>query len=181
VRHVVEQRVDDRHDLVLGPHADVHVHPEDLQLLRHPLVALDQHPVALAGRDPLRRPVRRRVRARAQHAEVAAGRGGLHLGHRGGQVGPRLRHRRADSGDHLDAGLQQLVLGLGVVDALGRRQLGQDLVGSGGQLAGVEVDQLQLPLDPQAGPLGGAEVDPHPTSVRVRPGPAWGARVRCAA
>jgi hypothetical protein len=167
--------------LSVGPHADVHVHPEDLQLLGHPLVALDQHLVALAGRDPLRRPVRRRVRTGAEHAKVAPGRGGLDLGHRLGQVGPGLRHRRAHAGDHLDAGLQQLVLGLRMLDPLGRGQLGQDLVGARGQLAGVEIDQLQLPLDPDAGPLGRAEVDPHPRSVRVRRVPAWRAPVRCSA
>ena len=85
---------------------------------------------------------------------------------------------RADAGDDLDGRLQQLVLGLGVLlGALGA-QLLEDLVGAGRQLAGLEVDQLQLPLDAQAGPLGRPEGDLHlPESREVgRAHPATDAR-----
>ena len=91
--------------------------------------------------------------------------GGDHLGERAGQVGLRLRDRRADAGDDLDRRLQQLVLGLGVLlGALGAELL-EDLDGAGGELAGLAVDELQLPLHAQAGALGGLERDLHVGSL----------------
>jgi hypothetical protein len=161
VRQVAEQRVDDRHRLLGRADAAVHVHPEDLQLPGEPLVAFDQLQVALLVGDPLRRPVGDRVRAAADHPDVALGGRLLHLGDRAGQVGARLGHRLADAGDDLDARLQQFVLGLRVhaVAVLGDR--GEDRVGRARQLARVEIDELEFPLHPETRPLGPREVDTH--------------------
>ena len=58
------------------------------------------------------------------------------------------------------------MLGLGVLlGALGPELL-EDLDGARGELAGLAVDELQLPLDAQAGALGGLEGDLHPGKSR---------------
>jgi hypothetical protein len=109
----------------------VHVHPEDLQPAGQPLHALDQLQVALLRGNALGLPVGEGVGARAHQAQPAAvGRGG-DLGDGGGEVGLGLGDGGADAGDHLDRGLQQLVLGLGVLlGALGADLL-EDLDGAG--------------------------------------------------
>jgi hypothetical protein len=131
----------------------VHVHPEDLELAGHPLVAFQQSGVPRIVGDLLGDPVSHGVRAGAEHAHVALLRGGRHLRDGFGQVGTRLRDRLADAGDHLDARLEQFVLGLGMHTVAAFGDVGQDLVRAADQLAGVQVDELELPLDTQAGPL----------------------------
>jgi hypothetical protein len=93
------------------------------------------------------------VGARAEHADIALLRGRGDLGDGPGQVGTRLLDGLADAGDHLHARLEQLVFGLGMVAVAVFGDVGQDLVRAADQLAGVQIDQLELPLDTQAGPL----------------------------
>jgi hypothetical protein len=130
----------------------VDVHAEDLEAAGHPLHLLHQSVVAGVGADRLIAPVRERVGARAQQGQAPGLGGPLHLGQGGFQVGPGLAHGLAHPGDDLHRALEQLVLGLGVHAAgVAGAQLGQQIRGGIGQLAGGGVDHLQLDLDAQAG------------------------------
>ena len=91
--------------------------------------------------------------------------GGDHLRERAGEVGLGLRDRRADAGDDLDRRLQELVLGLGMLLGSLGPDLLQDLDRSGGELAGLPVDQLELPLHAEAAALGGLEGNLHVGSL----------------
>ena len=53
------------------------------------------------------------------------------------------------------------MLGLRVLSPPSGRSSSRISIGAGGQLAGLAVDQLQLPLDAEARALGGLEGDPH--------------------
>ena len=57
------------------------------------------------------------------------------------------------------------MLGLGVLLGAVGADLLEDLDGAGGELAGLAVDELQLPLHAQAGALGGLEGDLHVGSL----------------
>jgi hypothetical protein len=93
------------------------------------------------------------VRAGADHSEVALLRGTRDLPDGLGQVSTRLSDGLADAGDHLDARLEQFVLGLGVITVAVLGDVGEHFVRAAGQLARVEIHQLELPLDAQAGSL----------------------------
>ena len=71
VRVVVEQRRDDRHHLVRRGDPDMHMHTPDQHLAAPPLGALDQLGVARRVGQLLRRPLRERVRARAEQLHAA--------------------------------------------------------------------------------------------------------------
>jgi hypothetical protein len=69
------------------------------------------------------------------------------------KVGARLPDGLANAGDDLHARLEQLVFGLGMLTVAVFGDVGQDLVRGADQLAGLQIHQLELPLDTQAGPL----------------------------
>ena len=75
-----------------------------------------------------------------------------YLVHGRGKIVQGLLHGRAHSGDGLDAGFEQFMLGLGVLGPPVLGEPGEDLRCPRTQLARVPVDQLQLPLDAQRGP-----------------------------
>ena len=175
MRQVLAQRVDDGDGLVRRADADVHVDAEDLQPPGQPLHPLDELEVALLRRDELGLPVGERVGARAHEAQPAAVGGGHDLGEGAGQVGLGLLDRRADAGDDLDRRLEQLVLGLRVLLGAVGADLLEDLHGTGRQLPGLAVDELQLPLHAEAGAGRGLERDLHVGSLGsiTVPPPPW--------
>jgi hypothetical protein len=148
----------------------VHVHAEDLQSAGEPLHVLDQLRVPRVRADLLRGPVGERVGARAHQPEAAALGRVADLLDRRGEVADGFVGGRADTGDDLDARLEQLVLGLRVLAAMGRPELGEDLARrtAGRQLAGLEVDELELPLDAEAGPRRRRERDLHARRLPTR-------------
>jgi hypothetical protein len=128
------------------------VDAEDLQPAGQPLHVLDQLLVAGVGADQLRRPVGEGMGARAHDTEPSPCCRVVDLGQGLEQVALGLRDRSADAGDDLDARLEQLVFGLGMLTPVRRAQLGEDLArgATGRQLPRLEVDELELPLDTDA-------------------------------
>ena len=165
MRDVGGEGVGDGDGLLGRLHAHVHVDAEDLEPAGQPLHLLDQSGVPRIGADLLLGPVREGVRARADEGEVAPFQMGMQLGQRLFEVGPGFHDRRAHTGDDLDGGLEQLVLGLGVKTArLVPPEVGEDLGGRAVELSTLGLDDLQFHLDAEARAVGGVKVDLHRAS-----------------
>jgi hypothetical protein len=124
--------------------ADMHVRPEDEQLLRQVLhVRLHPH-VALQRGDLLRGPVGEGVRPGRGHPQVLAGRQPDHHPPQALQLGARLRRRLAHARPDLHDALVQLGLDLAQHQVV----VVQDLGDVGAQLPRLRVDDLVLFLDP---------------------------------
>ena len=164
VRVVAQQRREHRHHPRRVRHPDVHVHAPDQHLPAPPLGAVDQLLVAVALGQLLPGPRRERVRARAEQVESEVVPGRYDDLERPPQVGHRLGHGAADAGDDLDGVLQQLL-----VQPLRVRQPGlgpgEEVRGVVAQVAGLPVDQRELPLHAERRLGRGVEVDPHPVRV----------------
>jgi hypothetical protein len=151
MREVVDQAVQHRKDLVPAVQSDVDVDAVDDHLPAPPLRPVDELRVAFLISHGLQLGRAERMAPGAEDLH-AHGVGDLaDRGQRTVQVGFRLRHGGADSGDEFHGVQQQLLLDVRVLVVLVEFGMpGSDsaehLVRHGGQLAGLGVDERQLPF-----------------------------------
>lgn len=125
----------------------MHVHTPDQHLPSPPLGALDQLSVARSGGELLGGPLRERMCAGAEelHAPIP------HDAPRRAQGLPQVLHRfargLADAGDDLDGVAQQFLVHTRVF-----ADLGDHRGGFVAQVAGLRVDERELPLHPDGRP-----------------------------
>ncbi len=144
---LVQQRGDDRHHLVGRRHADVHVHAPDQHLPSPPLGALDQFGIARGVGEFLRRPLRERVCAGTEQLHAAVPHDAARRAERLPQVVHGLARGAADAGHHFDGVAQQFL-----VHARVFADLGDHRGGFVAQVAGLRVDERELPLDAERRP-----------------------------
>jgi hypothetical protein len=163
------RRADGQH-LVAVLDAHVHVHPVDEHLAAPPLGAVDQRLVALLVGDALVVPLGERVGAGAHQLDPQRVGDAADLLDRPLQVRPRLLDRAADARDHLDGVEQELLADQGVLAATLGRDRVEHRLGDLPQVAGIGVDQRELPLDSdrralRLGERDGCEREAHDTIV----------------
>ena len=149
VRVLVEQRGDDRHHLVRRGDPDVHVHAPDQHLTAPPLGALDQLGVARRVGELLP-PTTPRTGGCPRRTAPSRGRA------RPAATVPSVPRRSsiasagvvADAGDDLDGVAQQFLVHVRVF-----ADLGDDRGGLVGQVAGLGVDERELPFDTDGRPV----------------------------
>jgi hypothetical protein len=155
-RRVPEHAVQHGDRLVRVDHPDVHVQPEDHQAARDPTLARHQHLVALAGRDLAVGIPSERMRAAGCDVDPDLVRGAREARERGLQVVPRVLGARADLGRDLHHLLEDL--GLDALALAAERP--EDRRCHRGQVAGLAVDELQLPFDSEREAPRGRERQP---------------------
>ena len=161
---VVEHRGEDRDDAVALGHPDVHVDAPDQHLAAPPLGAVDQLLVAVPGGQLLLGPGGEGVGA-GPHEVHAEGVGAARAPPRGCRAG---RRRRPGPSGQIPVTTSTVLRssswwsrpGSGEPRSRRREQVDRGV----GQVAGVTVDEGELPLDTDRGGRRRLEVDPHGTS-----------------
>ena len=132
----------------------MYVYAPDRHLPAPPLGALDQFGVSRGVGQLLRRPFCERVSARAEQLHAAVVHDLAYGAERAAQVVHRLTGVVTDSGDDLDGVAQQLL-----VHVRALADLGDHLGCTVAQIAGVGVDESELPLDADGWPGRPGEID----------------------